>query len=87
MSVRMKITRSKTGGRRSHHGTHVSRLSRDTKTGNTHRRHFMDPVSGMYRGRQIIDVAAETAKKAEKAQTREDVAQIAAPDETNPKTS
>ena len=61
MSVRMKLTHSKTGSRRAHHGASPLRLTKDTKTGNTHIRHFVDQETGMYRGKQIL------AKKADKA--------------------
>ena len=80
MSVRMKLTHSKTRSRRAHHGVAAPRLTRDTKTGSIHRRHFADPQTGFYRGRQIIDVAGRTAKKAAKQETRAQVAQIAAPE-------
>lgn len=61
------------------------RLSRDTTTGNTHRRHFMDPQTGLYRGKQIIDVAGKQAKRDKKQQTREEVAKIAESSETEEK--
>ena len=52
MSVRMRLTHSKTGSRRAHHSKSTPRLV-ITKTG-VRRRHFVDPDTGMYRGRQII---------------------------------
>lgn len=54
MSVRMKITHSKTGSRRAHHRVGIPRLV-TTKTG-VRRRHFIDPDTGMYRGKQIITI-------------------------------
>ena len=78
MSVRMKITRNKTGGRRSQLGLKAPRLSRDTKTGNVHIRHFMDPETGMYRGKQVIDIAGKKARRAEKAEARKELESVGA---------
>ena len=54
MSVRMKISHSKTRSRRAHHGVSPLRLTKDIKSGNTHLRHFVDQETGMYRGKQIL---------------------------------
>ena len=64
MSVRMKLTHSKTASRRAHHRAGSVPLVR-TPTG-TRRRHFVDPDTGMYRGKQIITVGDQgsDAKKA-----------------------
>jgi len=65
MSVRMKLTHSKTASRRAHHNKGTPRLVA-TKTG-VRRRHFADPDTGMYRGKQIIAVGGAekvTTKKA-----------------------
>jgi ribosomal protein L32 len=76
MSVRMKITHSKTGSRRAHHHTGVPCLT-PTKTG-VRRRHFIDPDTGVYRGRQIIIIgkpekatSAKAAKKTTEKATKE----------------
>ena len=64
MSVRMKLTHSKTASRRAHHRAGRPRLVA-TPSG-TRRRHFVDPNTGMYRGKQIIAVGtneSETVKK------------------------
>jgi len=50
----MKLTHSKTASRRAHHRVGVPRLVA-TPTGHR-RRHFMDPATGMYRGKQIITI-------------------------------
>lgn len=77
MSVRMKLTHSKTASRRAHHRKGVPSLVA-TKTG-VRRRHFVDADTGMYRGKQIILIgkpqAAKTAKKEkkEKQQTSKEV--------------
>ena len=68
MSVRMKLTRSKTASRRAHHRAGVPRLV--TTPSGHRRRHFVDPTTGMYRGKQIITVGAATTvskKEAKKA--------------------
>jgi ribosomal protein L32 len=62
MSVRMKITHSKTASRRSHHHASVATVVK-TDTG-VRRKHFMDPVTGMYRGKQILSVAQAPVKVA-----------------------
>lgn len=60
MSVRMKLTHSKTASRRAHHKKGAPHLVA-TKTG-VRRRHFVDPDTGMYRGKQIITIGDETPK-------------------------
>lgn len=71
MSSRMRITRSKTNSRRAHHGASETRLSKDPETGDFHPRHRVSPITGRYRGRVVIDVAARLAKKEEKRKKRE----------------
>ena len=66
MSVRMHISHSKTGSRRAHHRALVPRYV-STPSG-ARRKHFADPATGMYRGKQILVVgSAEPAPKAVKA--------------------
>jgi ribosomal protein L32 len=60
MSVRMKLTHSKTGSRRSHHRAKTATLVRSEN--GVHRRHFIDPVTGMYRGKQILSPLEEKKK-------------------------
>lgn len=79
MSVRMKLTHSKTASRRAHHHMGTPRLVA-TKTG-VRRRHFVDPDTGMYRGKQIITIgkpeavkATKTTAKAKKAEVKEEKA-------------
>jgi ribosomal protein L32 len=65
MSVRMKLTHSKTASRRAHHAAGTPRI---VSTGaGARRRHFVDPDTGMYRGKQIITVGEEKPKAAKKA--------------------
>ncbi len=75
----MKLTHSKTASRRAHHRAGSVRLVR-TPTG-TRRRHFMDPDTGMYRGKQIIMVGEQGSEKGDapasekpKASTKEKAA-------------
>ncbi len=61
MSVRMRLTHSKTGSRRAHHKKSTPHLVA-TKTG-ARRRHFVDPDTGMYRGKQIITMGDTESNK------------------------
>lgn len=61
MVVRMRVNRSKTGKRRSHHGLSAARVTKDS-TGGTHLRHRVNPETGMYRGKMIIDVVAQAKR-------------------------
>lgn len=67
MVVRMRHTRAHTGNRRSHHGLTGVTLTVDANTGSTHVRHRMDPKTGMYRGRKVVDLVAKVEKKQAKA--------------------
>lgn len=64
MSVRMKLTHSKTASRRAHHRAGVPAMVK-TPSG-VRRRHFMDPKTGMYRGKEIIAVGKEVAATPQK---------------------
>ena len=68
MSVRMKLTRSKTASRRAHHRAGVPRLV--TTPSGHRRRHFVDPTTGMYRGKQIITVGAVDTVSKKKGTTK-----------------
>ena len=63
MSVRMRVTRSHTGNRRSHHALKEPRLSTCAKCGAAHLRHRMCPECGTYRGREVVDVAGKKASR------------------------
>lgn len=67
MSVRMRHTKSHTANRRSHHGLTEPRLSSCSNCGGSHIRHKVCGNCGQYRGRIVIDVAAQLAKKEKKA--------------------
>lgn len=72
MSIRMRVNRSKTGKRRSHHHLETARLSTCEHCGGMHARHHVCTHCGYYRGKQVIDVAARAEKKAAKARARQE---------------
>lgn len=64
MSVRMKLTKSKTGSRRAHHrvaGKHLVKTATGSRL-----RHFADPDTGMYRGKDVATKAGARKKAAAK---------------------
>ena len=64
--VRMRINRSATRKRRSHHGLTEPRLSTCKDCGVKYLRHRACLECGKYRGRIVIDVESKKAKKATK---------------------
>lgn len=67
MSVRMRHTHAHTKNRRSHHSLDEQNLSTNEQ-GSKHLRHRVDPKTGTYRGRQVIDVQKKLDKKIAKQQ-------------------
>ena len=65
--VRMRITKSKQGNRRSHHRV-VSPAHTTDEDGTVRVRHRASRLTGMYRGRQIMDVSREIKKVEKKAE-------------------
>ncbi len=59
----MRHTRSHTGNRRSHHALTAPTLSKCTHCGANHRPHHMCLECGYYNGRQVMDLAAQKAKR------------------------
>jgi ribosomal protein L32 len=53
----MKITHSKTASRRAHH--HATGASVVKTSTGVRRKHFVDPATGMYRGKQILNVTGK----------------------------
>lgn len=51
-----KITKSKQGMRRAHDSIDAVNWVEDAHTGEPKRRHHIDLKTGMYKGRQVIDV-------------------------------
>jgi large subunit ribosomal protein L32 len=62
MSVRMRITRGKTGSRRAHHKLVAPRLSKCGNCSAMHMRHRACLACGQYRGTMVIDTVARDAK-------------------------
>ncbi len=62
----MRINRSATGKRRSHHGLTEPRLSECKECGAKHLRHRACSECGKYRGRIVEDIEGKNAKKAAK---------------------
>jgi ribosomal protein L32 len=67
MNIRMRHTRSHTGNRRSHHALEANTIVTDKETKVPHLRHRASLETGMYRGRQVVDVVKKAAKKAKKS--------------------
>ena len=57
-------TPSRRGMRRSHDGLKSAALSEESTTGETHRRHHVS-AEGFYRGRQVVEIAAEVDEDSE----------------------
>jgi large subunit ribosomal protein L32 len=54
-----KTTPSKRGMRRAHDRLKQATYVEDAETGELHRPHHIDPKTGMYRGRQVIEPKEE----------------------------
>lgn len=66
----MRRNRSQTAKRRSHHGLATARVSKD-ESGGVHLRHRVNPETGMYRGRIVIDIVARAKKEQRRAKRRQ----------------
>jgi len=66
----MRHTRAHTGNRRGHHALNEPRLSRCGKCGAAHLRHRACEQCGEYRGKMVIDVAGQAAKKEKKTKAK-----------------
>ena len=70
MSVRMRHTRAHTRNRRSHHGIDPVQLSTCANCEEKHVRHTVCGGCGQYRGRQVVDVAGQNARKDARARAK-----------------
>ena len=70
MVVRMRHTRSQTKSRRSHHALTKPALDKDA-AGNAYLRHRVNPATGSYRGRQVVDMGAKALKRAKRTKETE----------------
>lgn len=66
----MRHTKGHTGNRRSHHALKNKKLAIDPETGTKHLRHRVNPVTGMYKGRQVLDIVKKVEKKQKKAKAK-----------------
>lgn len=71
MSIRSKVTSSKSRARRSHHRITSPAITKDEK-GGVHLRHRVSPTTGMYKGKQVLDVSKKAVKKAEKENNKKE---------------
>jgi len=69
MVVRMRHTRAHTGNRRSHHALTAPAISNSPTDGLAHR-HRVSPVTGKYKGVQVIDMTKGDAKKSAKTSAK-----------------
>lgn len=67
MVVRMRHTRSQRGQNRAHKKLSKPALAHD-ENGNPYIRHRANPVTGVYKNRQVIDVNKKIVKKAKKVE-------------------
>jgi len=72
MVVRMRHTRAHTGNRRSHHALKAASLSKCSNCGEAHRPHHMCLSCGFYKGRQVLDIAGEKAKRDARIKAKEE---------------
>ncbi len=63
MVIRMRHTSAHSKNRRSHHKVAANAITTDSKTGGVHLRHRASLETGLYRGRQVLDVAKKAEKK------------------------
>jgi large subunit ribosomal protein L32 len=70
MVVRMRVNRSKTGKRRSHHALAATRLIK-CECGALRQNHRACAACGKYGGRVVVDVVAQAEREAKRAKRRE----------------
>ncbi len=73
MTVRMRINRSATRKRRSHHALVGARFSKCADCGAQHIPHRVCTSCGKYNGRIVIDVVKAASKKATRTKQKEEV--------------
>ncbi len=72
MVIRMRHTRAHTANRRSHHALTAATLAVCTNCEAQHRPHHMCLSCGFYKGRQVLDLAAEKDKRTARMQAKKD---------------
>lgn len=71
MVNRMRATRAHRDNRRSHHALDDVRLSKCPNCASMHLRHTLCTTCGSYRGKKLVDMTAQIAKKASKVKAKE----------------
>jgi large subunit ribosomal protein L32 len=66
----MRRNRSQTAKRRSHHAIKGARVAKDA-AGNLYLPHRVNPVTGMYKGRVVIDIVAKKQREDRRNKRRE----------------
>jgi len=79
----MRHTRSHTKNRRSHHKITKPAITVDAKTGVAQLRHRASAVTGMYRGKQVVNVDAKLTKKLAKQKSKKAVSEDSTTEKTN----
>ena len=69
MTVRMRHTRAHTKNRRSHHALSAPSVSNEAQDG-AHLRHRVSPITGKYKGEQVLDLTKKEIKLAAKASAK-----------------
>ena len=75
MTVRMRATKGHRNNRRgAHHAIIAPALTIEGEATVPHMRHRASPITGMYRGRKVMDVDTKIAKKESKRAARNQTA-------------
>lgn len=72
MVIRMRHTRAHTKNRRSHHALKAPALSVCQNCESEHRPHHMCLNCGFYKGRQVMDLAGQKAKREARMSAKKD---------------
>jgi len=72
MVIRMRHTRAHTKNRRSHHALKAATLTVCNNCGAEHRPHHMCLECGFYKGRQVMDLAGQKAKREARMREKKD---------------
>ncbi len=67
----MRVNRSKTRKRRSHHGLAVARLTKEKGESRPHLRHRASKETGLYRGKVVIDVVVRAKREARRLKRKD----------------
>ena len=81
MVIRMRHTRAHTANRRSHHALKATTLAVCSNCEAPHRPHHMCLSCGFYKGRQVMDLAAQKDKRRARMQAKKDAISASAPSE------